>query len=390
MKIAIDCRMIGTGGIGTYISELIPRFLANHKCTLIGDEKNLAAFENAKNTEICPCDARPFSLKEMFFFPREILEKINSCDAYYTPYCNIPNGITVPIFSTIHDIVFLDIKGLASPVGTFARKMFYQRAINKSTAVFTVSKFSENRIKEKLQCKRNIIVTYNACPSWLSDGAAADSGNDSAGGRVSVSESTSAGGNASAGDAATARAKNSTANSSDTANGGYILFVGNIKKHKGLHTLLSAFSKAREKGIQAKLVIVGNAENFRTDDSTIKSKIDDMPEGSVRFTGKISDDELRGIYQNARLLVQPSLYEGFGLPPLEALTLGTNALISDIEVFKEIYAGFPVHFFKSGSSDDLAEKIVECANLPPPENVPDIYSFDRTYGIISAGIAFYK
>lgn len=350
MKIAIDCRMIGSGGIGTYISELIPRFVKNHSCVLIGNEKNLAIYKDSPNTQIAICEITPFSLTEMFFFPREILEKINSCDAYYTPYCNIPNGIKIPIFSTIHDVVFLDVQGLSSSMGTFARKIIYQRAINKSKVMFTVSKFSENRIRQNLNCKKNIIVTYNACPSWL---------------------------------------KNDNKNA-DTAseNDGYILFVGNIKKHKGLHTLLEAFSEARKKGLKQRLVIVGNAENFRTGDDTIKAKIDAMPENSVRFTGKISDEELKTLYEKAILLVQPSLYEGFGLPPLEALTLGTNALISDIEVFKEIYEHFPVHFFKTENAQDLAEKIIECVDLPAPTKIPEIYSFDRTYGIINAGLAF--
>lgn len=356
MKIAIDCRMIGMSGIGTYIEELVPRFVEHHSCVLIGNAETLSIYNGKPNTEICECNTKIFSLKEMFFFPKEILEKINSCQAYFTPYCNIPNGITVPIFSTIHDVVFLDIKGLASPLGTFLRKIIYQRAINKSKAVFTVSKFSESRIRKIFHCRRTVIVSYSAVPSWL---------------------------------------KNSPENNSATADDekqkdDYILFVGNIKKHKGLATLLDAFLQARENGLKSTLVIVGDSENFRTGDNSIKEKIDKMPEGSVRFTGKISNEELRHIYQKAKLLVQPSLYEGFGLPPLEAMTLGTNALISDIEVFQEIYKEYPVHFFKCGNIDDLAEKIVKCIDLPAPENVPEIYSFDRTYGIVSAGISFYR
>jgi len=63
-------------------------------------------------------------------------------------------------------------------------------------------------------------------------------------------------------------------------------------------------------------------------------------------------------------LVQPSLYEGFGLPPLEAMVLGTPALISDILVFKEIYNDFPVTFFKTGDAIDLKNKMIELLPLP--------------------------
>ena len=126
MKIAIDCRMIGSGGIGSYISALLPYFINRYKCVLLGNKKDLEKFENNQNVSIIECNIKTFSLKELFLFPKNILKKINECDVYYTPYCNIPSGIKIPIYSTIHDVVFLDIKGLASKLGTLIRKFFYQ------------------------------------------------------------------------------------------------------------------------------------------------------------------------------------------------------------------------------------------------------------------------
>jgi glycosyltransferase involved in cell wall biosynthesis len=345
VTIAIDCRMLGSGGIGTYIAELIPFFLGDNRCLLIGRAADLEKFREHPNAELCACDIPPFSLRELLAFPRDISKRINACDVYYSPYCNIPSGIRVPIVSTIHDVVFLDVPGLASKAGTLARKGFYAYAVRKSRAVCTVSEFSAERIRAHLRCKKPIVVTYSAVPSWLEK-------------------------------------KPGEAAQKD----GSILFVGNIKRHKGLHALLPAFRDAREKGLKAQLVIVGNADNFRTGDDTILREIDDMPAGAVRFTGKVSDEELKRLYECAALLVQPSLYEGFGLPPLEALTLGTNALISDLPVFREIYAEYPVRFFKADDREDLAAKLAECVLLPPPEHIPEIYSFSRTYGLISAAI----
>ena len=92
------------------------------------------------------------------------------------------------------------------------------------------------------------------------------------------------------------------------------------------------------------------------------------------------------MYSSSKLLIQPSLYEGFGLPPLEALKAGTNALISDIPVFKEIYKDFPVTFFKSENIEDLCSKILQVYNEPSPQNVPDIYSFKRTFNIIEENL----
>ncbi|MFA6857377.1 MAG: glycosyltransferase family 1 protein [Treponema sp.] len=349
MKLAVDCRMLGTGGIGTYIAELIPLFLEKYTCLLIGRGEDIAAYADNPHAELCPCAVKAFSLRELTAFPSTITGRINACDVYYTPYCNIPSGIKVPVFSTIHDVVFLDVPGLAPKTGTAVRKWFYKRAVRKSRAVFTVSKFSAGRIMELLKCRKPVVVTYSAVPSWLQ--------NDTPG---------------------------------TVQKDGSILFVGNIKKHKGLHVLLPAFRSALEKGLASQLVIVGNTENFRTGDDSILHDIEKMPAGSVRFTGKVSEAELKQLYEKASLLVQPSLYEGFGLPPLEAMTLGTNALISDIPVFREIYAQYPVTFFKNGDSCDLALKLLSCMTIPPPRNIPGLYSFRHTFDRLSAGIDFYR
>ena len=351
MKIAVDARMLGPGGIGTYIASLLPYFLEKNECFIFGDGSAISPFGKYENAETAECRVKTFSLAERFAFPRELCKKINSCDVYYTPYCNIPSGIKIPVFSTIHDVVFLDVHGLASKAGVAARKYFYQRAIDRSRAVFTVSEFSRDRIRATLDCKNlPIVVTYSAIPTWFFSKP-----------------------------------------SQVVHKIRQLLFVGNIKKHKGLSVLLDALKKARKKGFDMPLVIAGNADNFRTRDTTVAREIASLPEGAVRFTGRISDAELSELYRTSTLLVQPSLYEGFGLPPLEALSLGTKALISDIPVFKEIYEGFPVAFFKSGDSDDLAEKLIACANdtapLPP---FSDRYSYKKSADIILTALDLYR
>ena len=166
-----------------------------------------------------------------------------------------------------------------------------------------------------------------------------------------------------------------------------LLFVGNIKAHKGLHVLLPAFRLARQKGLQGRLVIVGNANNFRTGDSGILEQFQSLPEEDFSFTGRVSDDELRDLYRRCRLLVQPSLYEGFGMPPLEALSQGANVVLSDIPVFKEIYGELPVTFFKTGDVADLADKLLEAEKLPPPNYTSNRYSFEKSASIIFEAMA---
>lgn len=341
MKITIDCRMLGSGGIGTYLQSLLPFFLKNYECILLMKTKDNEKYADNFSAEIIPCDIPTFSIKEMISFPKDILSKINSCDLYYSPYCNIPGGIKIPKYTTIHDVVFLDVKGLSGKIGTIARKWFYQHAINKSRAIFTVSQFSKERIEYHLKSRKTpIIVTYNAVPFWFLD---------------DVEENIT---------------------KTDT-----ILFVGNIKKHKGLHTLISAYKKLLSENFPGKLVIVGNADNFRTTDNSLSEEINSLPKDSILYTGRISDTELKKYYAQTKLLIQPSLYEGFGMPPMEALTLGTNVVMSDIPVFKEIYKKLPVNFFKVEDSNDLADKITSVYNHSIPE-FTNPYSFEKTFDII--------
>ncbi len=339
MKIAVDCRMSGKSGIGSFIDGVLP-YLAKRdaELLLVGNPKSMPEGEN-----VCcvPCDIKPFSVKEIIAFPKSVAETINSCDVFFTPYCNIPCGIRVPVVCTIHDIVFLDMPSIAGKFGTFIRKIFYKRAIRLSKSVCTVSEFSKGRILEKLGCKKPVDVVYEDIQEYF---------------KKPISP---------------------TPEKKDT-----VIFIGNIKKHKGLQTLLPAFTKFRKQIAQTgknppELLIVGSRENFRTKDTSFDDSA--LESDGIRFTGFISDEELHAQLTQARLLVQPSLYEGFGLPPLQALYCGTQALISDIPVFKEIYANLPVTFFKTGDADDLCQKMSEM--WMRPQDVTEFespYSFEDT------------
>lgn len=339
MKAFIDCRMLGSGGIGTYLKSVLPYLIEHFECSLLLKRKDVFLYEKSA-AKIIECDIEPFSVKEFLFFPKKISKTINRSDFYYSPYFNVPCGVKIPIFTTIHDVVFLDVKNLASPFGTKIRKFFYQNAINKSSAIFTVSNFSAQRIKSNLKIKNKpLIVTYNAVPKWFSD------------------------------------TRNENAKKNDN-----LLFVGNIKKHKGLRVLLQALKILRQKGFENKLIIVGNGENFRSADDSIKNQFSEI--SNIEFTGRIDDEQLKNLYCSSKLLIQPSVYEGFGMPPMEALFCKTNVLLSDIPVFKEIYKDFPVAYFECENSKDLADKIEISIKKDDPKNLPNVYSFEKTSNII--------
>ncbi len=114
----------------------------------------------------------------------------------------------------------------------------------------------------------------------------------------------------------------------------FILYVGNLAKHKNIPALIKAFYKITKKGISHKLVITGKRgckykEIFETID---KLNLQD----DVMFTGYVSDEDLPALYNAAELFVYPSLYEGFGLPPLEAMACGTPVITSNTSSLPEV------------------------------------------------------
>ena len=350
MTICIDCRMTDASGIGVYLRECLPWLLqSGHNFKLLGNSERLRCFTSDANIEIIECDIKPFSLKELFFFPSGTARQINRANVYFSPFFNIPHSVTIPVYVTIHDIIFPDMPELTSKIGLTMRMWFYRRAYKKAQKIFTVSEFSKSRIQHHLGTEKPVIVTHSAIqPAFLAY-------------RVKVK------------------------NIQKTQT---IVFVSNIKKHKGLDLLLDAFHLAVNEGLSHKLVVIGAKENFRTADNTVLQKIKFLGNDAVTFTSFISNEQLMKHLSKAALLVQPSFYEGFCLPPLEALVLGTHALISDIPVLKEIYAGFPVTFFRSGDSSDLRDKLMELLFNKKPSS-PDLsddlllkYTFKKTASVL--------
>ena len=343
MKIAIDCRNIGKSGIGTFIENVLDELLKNHpehEYLLIKD-KDTQIKTYSSRVSFLLTNIKQFSIKELFFFP---IKEINKCDSFFTPYISIPGGIKIPTYSTIHDMMFFDVEGLTSPLGKFIRRIYYKRAIALSNSLFTVSEFSKSRILYHLPTNKDIIIVYNGL----------------------------------------SRAIKNYRRDDGVKKNDYFIFVGNIKRHKGLHVLVEAYGKARRCGLKSKLIIVGSNDKLRTADSQLAQTIKEMD--GIEFTGWVDNEKLIRLISEAKALVQPSFYEGFGIPPLEALCLGTDIIISNIPVFKELYSEIPNCFFCVGDSDDLANKMM---NFVPNPKLDDLrnylvekYNYQMTADII--------
>jgi len=131
----------------------------------------------------------------------------------------------------------------------------------------------------------------------------------------------------------------------------FILAVSSLDPRKNFKSLILAFKKLKLKDY--KLLIVGS-KNKVFSDTEIQKLIKEIP--NVEFTGYVSDKKLVNLYQRAKLFVYPSLYEGFGLPPLEAMACGTPVVVSNVASLPEV-CGDAAYYVNPYDIDDIARGI---------------------------------
>lgn len=318
MNIAIDCRYIGKSGIGRVCLGILESLdYTENKYYLIGKPQNLSQFAGA---EIIEDNTEPYSKTGLFRFAKKRVNK--ECDCLIIPNFLVPLGIKVPVHSVMHDLIFLDMKITSKNFADRAVKNYLlKRCMKKSVSVACVSRFTMDRCK--YYYKRLAAKCYLNYPGL-----------------------------------AKALIEYAQSHTEPAVKENKIIFVGNVKPNKGLKILLSAFEKTE--GLTLK--IIGERDNFITG-----LRLDESQYKNVEFTGKISDEQLFEEVRTAKFLVLPSRYEGFGAPPMEALYLNTQPIISDIEVFREVYKDLPVVFFSD--ENDLALKLSAQPETPDCGNV---------------------
>lgn len=126
----------------------------------------------------------------------------------------------------------------------------------------------------------------------------------------------------------------------------FFLVVGSHSVHKGLETAMDAFELYRERGGTAEIAVVGSPHRSFSEDRTLTFD-------GVHDLGRVSDDELVWLYRHAHAFVFPSLYEGFGLPPLEAQTAGAPVIASDIPAVREVLSPSSALWFPPADADAL-------------------------------------
>jgi glycosyltransferase involved in cell wall biosynthesis len=140
-----------------------------------------------------------------------------------------------------------------------------------------------------------------------------------------------------------------------------ILSVATLQPYKNLESLIKAFISLKNKGRlrEYKLYLVGGINRKVFSNSNISRLVEGR--GDIHFTGYVSDDELVKLYNTAEAFVLPSKFEGFGIPPLEAMACGTPVIVSNAGSLPEV-CGDAAYYVNPYSTEDIAKGIERVIN----------------------------
>jgi glycosyltransferase involved in cell wall biosynthesis len=329
LHIAIDARRIRDFGIGTYIRSLVHALSgidAVNRYTLIsapGDARTLAGLP--ENFQAAAYARKDSSELDHIFFPM-FLHSL-APDLVHIPLNRVPLFLNRPYVVTIHDMANLLFEEHLTGLRMQLRQYRFRRGLLRARRVIAVSDATRRDVESLMGVPPSRIRrVYNAPdPGFSARGTHNSEEHRRIMERYQI-------------------------------NYPFLLYAGNIRRHKNVPRLVEAFAVVREELAahpaykELRLVIIGDtiSQYPSVRQAVIKSRVEQM----VRFLGFVPFEALRCFYEAAAAFVFPSRYEGFGLPPLEAMACGAPVVTSNVS--------------------SLPEVVDDAAVLVNPENVFDI------------------
>jgi glycosyltransferase involved in cell wall biosynthesis len=314
VKIGIDIRHLTDFGVGTYLRNTLRGLVRldreNHYC-LIGDpERAREIGDLPANFETVELKGQQSTLGEALAFRRAVRQA--GCDLVHVPHLmSTPQYLPCSYVVTVHDLLdYMYRTGNGSSLRRMLHFQLTRRVLRRAVRIFAVSNFTKNDVQRLFGIPaEKIHVVYNAIDDRFRQGHASAEDREFIAERYQV-------------------------------NYPFLLYAGRISPHKNVVRLIEAFSALRaelqkEGRLQdLKLIIIGDDLSGHPDlrRTVIRSGV----QNDVRFLGFVPVDVLRIFYDAAKLFVFPSLYEGFGLPPLEAMAHGTPVVTSNTSSLPEV------------------------------------------------------
>lgn len=324
-NLCIDLRWIDSSGVGVYIKGIMPglvELLKDVSIIGLGDRARLEEFpwSHAANVRLIDCRAARYSIAEQVQLPLAIPFRT---DLFFSPYYTIPLLYRGKLAATVHDMSHLVVAEIVSSPSKriYARNMY--RALRKrASIILTVSCFSKTELLRLTKGPRedNIFPTHlGISKEWYS-----------------------------------------ARELPPIRSGSYFVCVGNVKPYKNLGRLVEAFLRIKDR-VPHDLVIVGQSEGLITGESKEFFHRVNAAGSRVHLTGHVSYQELLSLVGHAHALIMPSLYEGFGLPPVEAMAAGVPVAVAQATSLPEV-CGNAAIYFDPLRVEDIADKLTLIAS----------------------------
>jgi glycosyltransferase involved in cell wall biosynthesis len=330
MKVGIDIHSIGKQQTGneTYIRNLVDNLIdldsknTDYHLFYTHNDKMPTA-EHVQQTRISPHQS---IFRIPFVFPYQLRkQKIDVAHFQYV----VPPVTNCPAVVSIHDISYEYHPEFFNPLECKRMKLLIPFSARKSKQVITISEYSKKQIMEKYNISDNkITVTYCGVDEKF---CVLDNDADIERSllRFGIQKP-------------------------------FILAVGNLQPRKNIERLIRAYSKLRSSGkVDLDLVLVGQV---RWGSEAIFEEVESLGvKNNIHITGYVSEEELIALYNKATLFVFPSLYEGFGLPLVEAMACGTPVISSNASCLPEV-GGDAAYYFDPYSENGMMKAIEDVAN----------------------------
>src|SRR5262245_35640017 len=313
LHIVIDARRIRDFGIGTYIRSLIHalgQVDRKNRYTIVSgpaDVRTIAGLPESFHTAVYARSDN--AVLDHIAFPL-FLRSLRP-DLVHIPLNRVPLFMIRPYVGTIHDMANLLFDEQKSGLRMELRRMRFRRGLTRANRVIAVSDSTKRDVETQMGVPSDRICrVYNAPDPGFSTRATSPGGEQE---RILERYQ---------------------------INYPFLLYAGNIRRHKNIPRLIEAFAVVRAQ-LNAhpiyqdlRLVIIGDtiSQYPGVRQAVIKSRVENV----VRFLGFVPFDTLRCFYETAAAFVFPSRYEGFGLPPLEAMACGTPVITSNVSSLPEV------------------------------------------------------
>ncbi|MBU0540352.1 glycosyltransferase family 4 protein [Patescibacteria group bacterium] len=328
MRIGIDARMMSaraTRGIGRYIEELIRAMLVSapsNRYVLI-TRSALHPFATHPSVETRVADIPWYGLEEQLRLP--FIFRALRADVIHVPHWNAPLFYNGPLVITVHDLLLRHQpnsaristrSALVAAVKRLGFRIVLSRAIVHAYKILVPSNFVADDVARFFpKAAQKIVIT---------------------------------------GEGITRRTTFPTVLENKPPRSEYLLYVGSAYPHKGLDTLIDAWAELSARHCNLRLKIAGSEDVFM---QRLKESVQRRNLQRVDFLGFVKDEELNKLYQEALVFVFPSNFEGFGLPPLEAIRAGCPVVSSDAGALPEVIGEDNAFFFQAGSRNAILQAI---------------------------------